>query len=80
VHGVALVHEQTVLNQATPACKRSWYQLSVDRGGVVVSVSDPCDRNVGFLDEWILFLSSGSSVVIPKLSAPCSRPTTTQKI
>jgi hypothetical protein len=43
----------------------------------VVSVTDPYGRILGFLDRSpATFLSSSSSVVLMRLSAPRSRPTT----
>jgi hypothetical protein len=43
----------------------------------VVSVTDPYGRILGFLDRSrYTFLSSSSSVVLTRLSGPCSRPTT----
>jgi hypothetical protein len=46
----------------------------------VVSVTDPYDRNFGFRDQTLLFLSSSSSIVFTRLSGPRSRPTNSQKI
>jgi hypothetical protein len=52
-----------------------------DRGCHVVSVTEPYGRILDFLDlEPLLFLPSSSSVVLKRLSAPHSRPTTSQKI
>jgi hypothetical protein len=43
----------------------------------VVSMTDPYDRTLGFLDlEPLLFLPSSSSVVLTRLSGARSRPTT----
>jgi hypothetical protein len=48
----------------------------VDRGCHVVSAADPYGRNLDFLDQsHYFFFSSNSSVVLMKLSGPCSRPT-----
>jgi hypothetical protein len=45
----------------------------------VVSVTDPYGLNLGFLDRRF-FLSSSSSVLVTRLSAPRSRLTTSQKM
>jgi hypothetical protein len=47
----------------------------------VVSATDPPAVNLGFLDpEPLLFDSSGSSVILTRLSGPRSRPISSQKI
>jgi hypothetical protein len=52
-----------------------------DIGCHMFSVTDPYGRILGFLDRSrYFFLSSSSSVVLARLSAPRSRPTTSQKI
>jgi hypothetical protein len=51
-----------------------------DRECHVVSVTDPYGCNLGFRLEPPFFLSSSSSIVLTRLSGPCSRPTASQKI
>jgi hypothetical protein len=61
----------------TVSCKVTWLDLTwLDRRCHVVSVTDPCGRNLGRLD-WsrYLFLSSSSSIVLTRLSGHRSRPT-----
>jgi hypothetical protein len=52
-----------------------------DRGCRVVSMTDPYGRILGFLD-WsrYSFFQVTSSIVLMRLSGPCSRPITSQKI
>jgi hypothetical protein len=52
-----------------------------DRRCQVVSVTDPYDRILGFLDlSRYFFLSSSSKIVLTRLSVPRSRPITSQKV
>jgi hypothetical protein len=47
----------------------------------VVIVTDPYGSILGFLDlEPLIFLTSGSSIVLTRLSGLRSRPTTSQEI
>jgi hypothetical protein len=68
---------KTKLNGLGPRANLSakWLPTFDDRGCHVVSVTDPYDRILGFLDR-SRYLSSSSSVVITRLSGPRSRPTT----
>jgi hypothetical protein len=80
LNSVVLVRKRTIpTEQPQPAGEVS--ANLADRGCRVVSAMDPHGRNLGFLDlEPLLFHSSSSSVILTRLSGPCSRPTTSQKI
>jgi hypothetical protein len=63
--------DRRVLAKLVPTLGHRWCR--------VVSAMDPHGRNFGFLDlEQLLFHSSSSSVILTRLSGPCSRPTTSQ--
>jgi hypothetical protein len=74
LHGLSPRPNST--ERATAACRQSDCQLFADRGCHVVSVTDPYGRILGFLGRSRYFLSSSSSVVLTRLSGPCSRSTT----
>jgi hypothetical protein len=68
-----------------PSDHRLWAKLApnfADRGCHVVSVTDPYDRILGYLDrsEVATFLPSSSSIVFTRLSGPRTRPINSQKI
>jgi hypothetical protein len=70
------VRERTIPTEQPSLVGGSNCQLFVDRGCHVVSVTDPYGRILFFYTEAATFLSSSSSVVLTRLSRPCSRPTT----
>jgi hypothetical protein len=83
-HGLKVHHKKTPwLESVSELYRRSNHCLSAklvpifaNRGCHVVIMTDPscCNSRVS-RPKPLLFLSSSSSIVLPRLSGPCSRPT-----
>jgi hypothetical protein len=80
-NSVALVCERTIPTKRPPLVSdvsANFLRIEVCR---VVSVTDPYDRILGFLDQRrYFFLPSSISIVLTRLSGLRSRPTTSLKI
>jgi hypothetical protein len=77
---VALVRERTMPTERPPLV-REVVPTFADRGCRVVSATDSHGRYSRLSrPEPLLFLPSSSSVVLTRLSGPCSRPAASRKI
>jgi hypothetical protein len=77
---MAWVLELTIPTERPPLVGEVSANFFAGRGCHVVSVTDPYGHILGFLDGAATTIPSSSSVVLTRLSGPCSRPTTSQQI
>jgi hypothetical protein len=76
---VVLVRKRTILTERPPHLDEVSANIFAERGCYVVSATDPHGHILFSRPEPLLVLASSSSVVLTRLSALRSRPTTSQK-